>query len=232
MVLLATPFPNPLEQVNATLWTFVPFLLAIAAVILVLTYIRFRWLPKWKGGLGEWAVNRALLDQLDPLHYHVLADLLLPDGHGELTQIDHVVVSPFGVFVIETKNWDCWIFGTEKDRQWTLKYRRGRKVATQNPLHQNAKHVRVICEWLQIKPEHCHNLVFINPVSTLKTGPVAGVFLRGMPGHILSFNVPVFHPDWPTQARDVLKAASKSNDKAARAEHLEYVKSIRERRHA
>jgi restriction system protein len=29
-------------------------------------------------------------------------------------QIDHVVVSPYGVFVIETKAMDGWIFGSEK----------------------------------------------------------------------------------------------------------------------
>lgn len=44
--------------------------------------------------------------QLDPEHYRTLGDIYLPrpDGMGT-TQIDHIVISQFGIFVIETKNY-------------------------------------------------------------------------------------------------------------------------------
>ena len=67
--------------------------------------------------------------------------LLVPDG---TTQIDHVFVSRFGVFVVETKNMAGWIFGGERDRQWTQVFRGGKKVRFQNPLRQNYRHVKAV----------------------------------------------------------------------------------------
>ncbi len=45
-------------------------------------------------------------------------------------------MSTHGIFVIETKNYKGWIYGKEKDRQWTqVIYKR--KERFQNPIHQN-----------------------------------------------------------------------------------------------
>ena len=57
------------------------------------------------------------------------------------TQIDHVIISRYGVFVVETKNMSGWIFGSENDPFW-IKTNRGNKLKFQNPLHQ--KHQKVI----------------------------------------------------------------------------------------
>ena len=61
------------------------------------------------------------------------------------TQIDHVVVSRHGVFVIETKNYGGWIFGKPGAKNWTQKFPR-RSTTFQNPLRQNDKHVRTLVE--------------------------------------------------------------------------------------
>ncbi len=209
-----------------------PLLIAGAVFALLVTFLKKRYLPKVKGVLGEWSVNQALHSKLNPKEYEVLEDLLLPDGRGGLTQIDHVVLSPFGVFVIETKNWDCWIFGSEKGNEWTLSYPGGAKRRTMNPLNQNALHVRVICETLKVKPEHAHNLVFINPVSKIKTGPIPGVFQKGLLDYLRSFRVPVFAPEWPRQAAEQLQQICQSHDKEAVKSHLEQVSSKQGRRHA
>jgi hypothetical protein len=72
-----------------------------------------------KGWIGERAVSKGL-SHLDPVSYVTFHDLYLPrpDRQGT-TQLDHVVVSPFGIFVVETKNYQGWIFGSEKQREWT-----------------------------------------------------------------------------------------------------------------
>jgi restriction system protein len=56
-----------------------------------------------KGRLGERIVSEALTRL--PSGYHHFENLILPVriGSRETTQIDHVVVSEFGCFVIETK---------------------------------------------------------------------------------------------------------------------------------
>ncbi len=70
-------------------------------------YVLFKVLgsASFKGWFGERMVCRGL-NRLDPQLYRQFHDLYLPrpDGQGS-TQIDHVVVSPFGIFVVETKNY-------------------------------------------------------------------------------------------------------------------------------
>lgn len=72
--------------------------------------------------------------------YH---DVTLPTASGT-TQIDHVFVSEFGIFVVETKNMNGWIYGTEKDRKWIQVFPGGQKYKFQNPLRQNYGHVKAI----------------------------------------------------------------------------------------
>jgi hypothetical protein len=79
---------------------------------------------KWKrpfliGKSGEKFVSRKL-HNLDPEQYKVIDDLMLPSlGNTKTTQIDHVVVSNFGIFCIETKSYSGWIFGNARQQHWT-----------------------------------------------------------------------------------------------------------------
>ena len=70
-------------------------------------------------------------------------DVTLPTASGTM-QIDHVFVSEFGVFVVETKNMNGWIYGTKKDRKGIQVFPGGQKYRFQNPLRQNYGHVRAI----------------------------------------------------------------------------------------
>ena len=105
----------------------------LVGVMLALALIAFWFLlaPGSKGMRGEAKVNSALRNRLDEHEYQVLTDLTLPSGTGT-TQIDHVVVSRFGLFVIETKNMKGWIYGSPFQAQWTqVIYRH--KSQFQNP---------------------------------------------------------------------------------------------------
>lgn len=58
-----------------------------------------------------------------------------------LALIDHVVISKYGVFVIETKNYRGWIIGNEKSEYWTqVIYKR--KERLYNPIKQNYGHIK------------------------------------------------------------------------------------------
>lgn len=61
--------------------------------------------PYVKGKLGEYKVSSLLPKQLKPPTYQVLNDITILSQNGT-TQIDHIVVSPYGIFVIETKNFN------------------------------------------------------------------------------------------------------------------------------
>ncbi|WOH38968.1 nuclease-related domain-containing protein [Thalassotalea fonticola] len=99
--------------------------------------------PRFKGFIGEWVVKCFLKRHLLSADYIVLNDITLPlDGGKGTTQIDHLVLSCYGLFVIETKHMTGWIFGEEKGRIWTQVIF-ANKVSFQNPIRQNYRH---ICE--------------------------------------------------------------------------------------
>src|SRR5687767_10303839 len=115
-------------------------LIAIAIIWMIVIWIKWR-MPYRRGKLGERVLNPSI-SKLDPAKYPVLNYLLLPcDDCFGTAQIDHVVVSSFGIFFIETKNYSGWSFGDARQRNWTqVVYRFRQKFY--NPLWQNYGHVK------------------------------------------------------------------------------------------
>ena len=105
--------------------------------------------PKNIGKFGEKCVARKL-DWL-PKEYITLNDILLPTNYGT-TQIDHIVISPYGIFVIETKNYKGWIFGHENSEEWKQSLLGKKRFwgwsseqhKLRNPIRQNAAHARAV----------------------------------------------------------------------------------------
>ena len=58
-------------------------------------------------------------------------------------QIDHILVTRYGIFVIETKHFAGWIFGRPHDILWTQTFFK-RKFRFQNPVRQNYGHVKAL----------------------------------------------------------------------------------------
>jgi hypothetical protein len=71
-----------------------------------------------KGWLGEKETQLGLWIKLDSEIYKRFHNLIVPTQNGT-TQIDHVLLSKYGIFVIETKNYEDWIFGDEHQKMWT-----------------------------------------------------------------------------------------------------------------
>lgn len=104
--------------------------------------------PKVKGAIGEWSVAR-ILKRLDQEKYKVINDIYIPKEDGTTSQVDHIVVSDYGIFVIETKNYKGWIFGDEKNKFWTQTiYKKKSKFL--NPIIQNKGHVKAVKNYLEI----------------------------------------------------------------------------------
>lgn len=95
-------------------WTaIISILLIVSLLVLAIIWRRS------KGKRGEKHVA-AFLSFLPKKEYKVINDLLLQTG-GHSTQIDHVVISVYGIFVIETKYYKGWIYGGENSEYWTQK---------------------------------------------------------------------------------------------------------------
>lgn len=117
----------------------------VFGVVLLWYWFKYRVIPVWIGKMGEGFVRRKLR-KLDPAHYRVLNDLLLPSkGNLNETQIDHVVVSNYGIFCIETKAYKGWVFGNAKQKYWIVTYKHSHhKERPYNPMYQNYAHVKAI----------------------------------------------------------------------------------------
>ncbi|QCU90545.1 nuclease-related domain-containing protein [Thiomicrorhabdus sediminis] len=165
----------------------VPFAYFFVAVLLVGLF-KSSW---FKGHLGEFLVNALAKLWLDQRTYHLIKDVTLPTENGGTTQIDHIIVSPYGVFVVETKNMKGWIFGGQHQKLWTQKiYRHTSKF--QNPLHQNYKHVKTLQSLLELDDSEIHSVVVFIGDSDFKTDmPENVTYGFGYIRFIKSKNVPV-----------------------------------------
>ena len=133
--------------------------------------------PFIKGKVGEFAVALHVKLYLKDPEYILLNDCTLPDEQSGTTQIDHILLSPYGIFIIETKNYKGWIFGSERQKLWTQKiFKKSYKF--QNPLHQNYKHQKVLEQVLAdiITPEYLHSIVVFMPDCEFKTDMPVNVF--------------------------------------------------------
>ncbi len=133
---------------------FIPILL-----ILLILALRF-FKADIKGFVGE-KTTSSVLFFLNKSKYKVLNDVILKSG-GYTTQIDHIVISDFGIFVIETKNYKGWIVGSENAEFWTqVIYRRKEKLY--NPIRQNFGHIKALKNCLHEYPNVVYKSIIVFP---------------------------------------------------------------------
>jgi hypothetical protein len=124
---------------------------------------------------GEVRLSRAVKTRFRPPDYHLLNHITLRLKDGT-TQVDHILISRFGVFVIETKDYKGWIFAGANDRNWTQVLYRA-KFRFQNPIHQNYRHVCAVRELLEfLEPGVVHSVVVFVGAAVFKTDVPDGVF--------------------------------------------------------
>lgn len=179
--------------------------------------------PKIAGALGENRVNK-VLSNVDG--FKVLKDIMIKTETGT-TQIDHVLIGWKGVFVIETKNYDGWIFGDEKSKYWTqVIYKNKNKFY--NPIRQNYGHVKAVEKAIGDKyKDNLQSIIVFDNRSNLKklnaTTPV--IYLKDLKKFIQNYNpisrLTVEEIDW------IYNKLSKENitDKQIRKEHIRNIKN-------
>lgn len=125
---------------------------SIIIICIFVILVAFKiWMSSPKN-IGKFGEKRVAL-KLDWLskEYITLNDILLPTHYGT-TQIDHIVVSPYGIFVIETKNYKGWIFGHENSEDWKQSLLGKKRFwgwsseqhKLRNPIRQNVAHTRAV----------------------------------------------------------------------------------------
>ncbi len=120
----------------------------IWAFIILVGIIKIFW-PRIKGFWGEKSVA-SFLSRLGSKKYMIINNLMVNFG-GNTTQIDHLVISNFGIFVIETKNYGGKIYGSEFSDYWMQSIYKF-KLKFYNPIRQNYWHVQVFKDLLKEYP--------------------------------------------------------------------------------
>lgn len=122
----------------------------IAILFIGIVYLRIK-LPMIKGKMGEKGVA-ATLAFLPKDEYVTLNNVMFKSG-AYTTQIDHIVISIYGIFVIETKNYKGWIFGNSNRDYWTQNIW-GNKYSLYNPIFQNKNHIKFLIRKFSVMREN------------------------------------------------------------------------------
>ncbi len=114
---------------------------------------------------GEATVTRLLQEEL-PNDTYILNDVNIRRGFRS-AQIDHVVVSPKGIFLVETKNWRGKISGDERAPQWSRVRAAGDKpTPLPNPAQQCRRHIDLFRQFLKanhVWNDDVHSILVITP---------------------------------------------------------------------
>lgn len=95
--------------------------------------------PEEKGAEGEAFVSNIIGGTVFGEQY-LINDIIIT-YNGKSSQIDHILINTNGIYVIETKNYAGYIYGSEEDMYWTQVINQYTKNRFYNPVKQNATHV-------------------------------------------------------------------------------------------
>lgn len=208
-------FSPVVNQIVSVFWYLIP--IAILAGVLKS--------PWFKGVVGEFIVNLSAKFLLDKEKYQLIKNVTLPTEDGS-TQIDHIIVSEFGVFVVETKNMKGWIFGGPNQKTWTQKiYKHSNKF--QNPLRQNYKHVKTLESLLGLNEQQVHSVIVFVGDSTFKTEmPENVTYGRGYARYIKSKKTPVLSESQVIEIVKQIEQGRLTPSFRTNREHVRHIKNI------
>ena len=176
-----------------------------------------------KGWIGEALGAYAHWRHLDPSVYTPLNNITIRTTTGT-TQIDHIIVSRHGVFVVEAKNIDGWIFGGESEPQWTVS-KFGKKFRFQNPLRQNYRHTRALSEFLGLDHQKFISIVMFWGECNFKTPMPRNVLSTGYSSFIKSHTNTILSDLEVQLIINALRTGSLPKTWATRREHVDSLKA-------
>ncbi len=197
------------------------FFALLIAIIFILLKI---YSPKIKGTIGEAKVN-ARLNFLGN-EYFIINDILIKSSNGYTSQIDELVLSEYGIFVIETKNYKGWIFGNETSENWTQVLFK-EKHTFRNPIKQNWSHIYALKNILSDFPNLKYfPIVVFSGSATLKNieSSVPVIYDNKLNSTIRKLSSEkCISEDEIEKIKSILES-SEITDKSARKEHVKNIK--------
>ena len=119
----------------------------------------------FQGWFGEKKTMLNMWLSLNSKTYRRFHDVIIPVSNGT-TQIDHLLISVFGLFIVETKNMKGWIFGSENQPKWTQSIF-GKKYSFQNPTRQTFRQKKSLSEFLKIDESSLSEIALYEQIDAL-----------------------------------------------------------------
>lgn len=178
-------------------------LLIVVVGVLCLFCLYVRTLSK--GAAGEFVVKLVLIF-LNKHNYKKLYNITLQDNDKTI-QIDHIVISKYGIFVIETKNYSGTIYGNEMASHF-YKYNHKKKYEFYNPIKQNYGHIFALQNVLG-DYKYVSAVVFSGYATKLKIESKSFVgYIGDLQRYIKSFKEEIYTEEQITEIANKLKVLS------------------------
>lgn len=176
-----------------------------------------------RGKEGEKEVNN-VLNSLGK-DYVSLSGIILKTKKGS-TELDHIVVSPYGIFVIETKNYSGKVVGDDDYKDWLHYDKAGKERKFYSPIKQNAGHIGTLRRTIN-KPESVFIpiVVFAGKAELKIKSKTTVIKLDSLASTIKSHKTKTFTKE---EVKEIVKEIKSNNMDSimGRKEHIKYVKSI------
>jgi restriction system protein len=176
-----------------------------------------------RGWFGEKKAAFNMWLSLDSKVYRRFHDVIIPAKNGT-SQIDHILVSPYGLFIVETKNKKGWIFGSVDQPNWTQSIY-GKKYSFQNPLRQAFRQKRILSEYLELNESVIHTVIFFVGDCEFKTSLPDNVINSRLGKYIKQFKA---HILMPVKINRIVEKLEKHVSESSLTTR-DHVRSLRER---
>lgn len=190
-------------------------------IFVAVTFILRLFYNKIVGFFGEFWV-KGELKKLNK-EYKIINDVMIRTLDGRTHQIDHLVISKYGIFVIETKQYNGYLIGNDYDKKWKFKtYRKTYYI--NNPVHQNYGHIQALKEVLNIEEEKLIPIVCISSNAKLRINSNVVVRITKLLNKIKSYNNQMIYNE-----EEIYNQINNLNilDKKERRKHIKNAKQIK-----
>ena len=176
------------------------------------------------GKAGEFWTKRELRKLNN--EYKTINDVMIETNDGKTHQIDHIVISKYGIFVIETKHFNATLQGDNYVKNWTYKTFKKTEYI-KNPIHQNYGHVQALKELLNIEEGKLIPIVCITSNARTKVKSDKVVTISKLLDKIKSYNI--IKIDNEEEIYNKIKSLN-IIDKQKRKQHIKTTSKLKEQK--
>ena len=189
-------------------------------IIFILLILVTFFYKKIRGFMGEFWVKQEL-KKLPKDKYIILNDIMIKSSKGT-HQIDHIIISKYGIFVVEMKNYYGLITGEEHQNKWTQHLGKN-KYYFNNPIHQNYGHIKALEELLNLREDKFISIICISNQAKLKVKAKNVTQLDFISDLIKSYNNEIIIEDLSKIKNKIEQ--NNITDKEIRKSHIKNIKN-------